>query len=439
MSETISRIGYAFATAMVFGLTACHGILDVSDPTHIDDADIANANGANARRLNASAYFSSSVLTPIREVALFTDEWTVDYPADQAAGILSSDRNALLDMRDGALLQALGGSDYHLGFLDLPVVQAAIAIPAVRAYTPDSLQGDFLAQLYAIRGYSILQMAEDLCPGFPVNDVVDNLAVYGKPLTTDSALGLAIGQLDSAIKYVRDSARFATLARVAKGRALLDRQMYTEAAAVVAPVLTNAVYLTEQNQRIAMANRWCDECENIGIANREGVNGLAFPSSSDPRVPVAFLGTRATNPNDTLWYTTKGRNTTDRVVLASGIEARLIQAEVALHDNSASWKPILDSLRATVGLAPLMDPGNVDGRINLLYQERAFWLYMTGRRLGDLRRLMNNYGRGAETVFPTGSYKGGSGGTYGTATSIPFILTDQQQHNPYVTTGCSGS
>ncbi len=45
-------------------------------------------------------------------------------------------------------------------------------------------------------------------------------------------------------------------------------------------------------------------------------------------------------------------------------------------------------------------------------------LYSTGHRLGDLRRLIRQYGRGAETVFPTGvSFKGP---VYGTDVNLPI-------------------
>jgi len=33
------------------------------------------------------------------------------------------------------------------------------------------------------------------------------------------------------------------------------------------------------------------------------------------------------------------------------------------------------------------DPGTQVGREDLLFRERAFWLFATGHRLGDLRRL----------------------------------------------------
>jgi len=422
-----------FRTTILWVSAGCHGLLDVSDPTHIGDDDIANAGGANARRLAVSASLGY-LYSVVRDVAIITDEWTIDYPA---TNIASRDPDAQLDQRNSELFEAASYGDNHLGPLDKIFLQTSLAIPEVRAYTPDSLKDDFLAQIYAVRGYVVLQMAEDLCSGFPLNDVVENLAVYGGPLTTDSAVAFASAQLDSAIKYGHDSARVITLARVVKGRALLDQGKYSEANAVVASVPTTSVYLTEQSgPNIYMDTYWCIGCEMFGVGNREGGSGQPFVSANDPRVPLALLGPRNTDPNDTLYITTKGSSPNDRLMLASGVEARLIQAEVAAH-TGAGWKPILDSLRTTVGLAPLNDPGNLYGRIDIVYSERAFWLYMTGRRLGDVRRLVKNYGRSPETVFPTGAYHGGDGGTYGTATSIPFILADQAPYNPNITSGCT--
>jgi len=84
---------------------------------------------------------------------------------------------------------------------------------------------------------------------------------------------------------------------------------------------------------------------------------------------------------------------------------------------------------------PTMPTATAD-QVNLLYQERAFWLYLTGRRLGDMRRLIRNYGRDPETVFPTGDYPI-QGAKYGKATAIPFIKAAEAQFNPKITTGCT--
>jgi hypothetical protein len=66
-----------------------------------------------------------------------------------------------------------------------------------------------------------------------------------------------------------------------------------------------------------------------------------------------------------------------------------------------------------------------------MFRERAFWLFGTGHRLGDLRRLVRQYGRGSETVFPTGNYF--KGGLYGTDVNIPVPF--EERNNPNFT-GC---
>ncbi|MGH7720366.1 MAG: hypothetical protein ACREON_16165 [Gemmatimonadaceae bacterium] len=82
------------------------------------------------------------------------------------------------------------------------------------------------------------------------------------------------------------------------------------------------------------------------------------------------------------------------------------------------------------GLPPLTDPGTLATRVDLMFRERAFWLYGTGHRHGDLRRLVRQYQRDAGSVFPTGPYyKGGL--TYGT--DVTFTPVAQQLENPAYT------
>jgi hypothetical protein len=67
----------------------------------------------------------------------------------------------------------------------------------------------------------------------------------------------------------------------------------------------------------------------------------------------------------------------------------------------------------------------------MLFKERAYWLFLTAHRVGDLRRLVRQYNRAAETVFPTGSYSSnGRTSIYGTDTSFPIPI--EEQNNPDV-------
>jgi hypothetical protein len=80
-------------------------------------------------------------------------------------------------------------------------------------------------------------------------------------------------------------------------------------------------------------------------------------------------------------------------------------------------------------MAPLADPGSFDARVDLLFRERAFWLFGTGHRHGDLRRLVRQYGRNANDVFPTGPYR--SGRVYGNDITAAFPRTSESRNPNY--------
>jgi starch-binding outer membrane protein, SusD/RagB family len=121
--------------------------------------------------------------------------------------------------------------------------------------------------------------------------------------------------------------------------------------------------------------------------------------------------------------------------VASGIEARLIEAEAALQGGDVpAWLATLNHLREGIGLADTTDPGSAAARVNLLFRERAFWLYLTAHRQGDLRRLLRQYpGRSPDDVYPSGFYQGGSG-TYGHEIVVPVPESERQLNPKY--TGC---
>jgi len=104
--------------------------------------------------------------------------------------------------------------------------------------------------------------------------------------------------------------------------------------------------------------------------------------------------------------------------VADGVEARLIESEAALFANDPTWLTLLNGLREScIESAPcapvpgitttnlpdtLSDPGNADARLDLVMRERAMWLYLTGHREGDLRRLAHVYRRNLQTLWPHG-------------------------------------
>jgi hypothetical protein len=119
--------------------------------------------------------------------------------------------------------------------------------------------------------------------------------------------------------------------------------------------------------------------------------------------------------------------------VASGAEARLIEAEAQLQKgNTAGFLQIINDLRTFQNLGPVADAGSQDGNVDLLFHERAFSLFATSHRLGDMRRLVRQYGRDAESVFPTGNYHK-DGLKFGT--DVNFLVPAPERNNPKFT-GC---
>ncbi|HEY7395690.1 MAG TPA: hypothetical protein VH559_12640, partial [Gemmatimonadaceae bacterium] len=75
-------------------------------------------------------------------------------------------------------------------------------------------------------------------------------------------------------------------------------------------------------------------------------------------------------------------------------------------------------------------PTTKDAAIDLYFREKAFWTFGRGQRLNDMRRLMRQYGRLEDQVFPTGkfSFGGTETGTYGH--DVNFPVRDDELPNP---------
>ena len=77
----------------------------------------------------------------------------------------------------------------------------------------------------------------------------------------------------------------------------------------------------------------------------------------------------------------------------------------------------------------LATPATQAEALSLLFREKAFWTFGRGQRLPDLRRLIRDYGRTQDNVFPTGVYF--KGGNYGVDVNYPIPTSEQT--NPLFT------
>ena len=308
-----------------------------------------------------------------------------------------------------------------------------------------------VAEMHFVQAFVVNILAEHYCDGLVFSTLVNGIEQYGSPITTTAAFELALDHAENGLALTfgttANDLRVRHALQVIRGRILLNLNRPADAATAVAGVPTTFQYVMRHSETTNQNAFWSfnNNARRYSVGNNEGTNGLNFATANDPRVPVCMggdaacraIGVTQTRRDDLgqpihvqrIWPTR-----TDSVAILIGVEARLIEAEAQLRagDTTASLAT-LNAARATVtGLAPLTDAGSTAARQNQLFRERAFWLFGRGTRVGDLRRLIRQYGRTPNTVFPTGTWH--KGGNYGTDVNVP--VPQAEENNPNLEQAC---
>ncbi|HSC28439.1 MAG TPA: hypothetical protein VLD67_14265, partial [Vicinamibacterales bacterium] len=223
------------------------------------------------------------------------------------------------------------------------------------------------SEALAIGAFSYLLFAENFCSGVPFSRINDaGVVEYGDPQTREQILATALAKLDSALAFATTQQRadLANLAHVGRGRVLLNLGNFAGAAAAVAAVPTGFTYAIESSVNSARQNNgiWNYTVNFFGfsVPEAEGGNGLPWQSAGDPRVPWEDAG--APGFDGETPFVVQGKYPARDVAtsLATGVEARLIEAEAALQAGSVSlFLGALNALRQPIGLADLGDPGSI--------------------------------------------------------------------------------
>jgi hypothetical protein len=417
------------------------------------------AAGAVGMRNAAVLSFEVALPQYILDVGLFTDELSqLPNPYTYGSGNQVA-QNTSNDAIDARLLYEGQTEPTDADYTNLQGARTLLTQAIGQLATYDTAAADTAAarvmrgELYALVGYTEMLLNDFFCSGVPLSTLdFQKDFTYQPSLTTSQVYQAARAKFDTAISLAHDSARVLNMALVSKGRAWLDLGQYDSAAAAVTQVPTDFLY-----QSTAMG-LWASHLSYTEEADREGFTGLPYVSSGDPRT-AAVLASIQTPGGATQQELFPVKNTASdgnggffvqgnqTVTLASGVEARLIEAEADLHANAndTTWLHLLNVLRATAPipgttqpatpqqLPPLVDPGNSpndSARVALLFAERAKWLFLTGERQGDLRRMLRQYSqiyRSETQVYPTGPYASGNS-LYGTYVTAP--IPSAQSANP---------
>jgi hypothetical protein len=417
-------------------------LLTADDPDVIKPSTISTPEAADALRIGALGRFRN--INAGGESAwmlggLMTDEWK---SSDTFLQRNETDQRTIQD--NNANIQGMLREIYRVR------TNSREAIDALLKYKPQPASG--IAQMYFTIGFAEMTLAENFCNGIPLGDASSGTPEYGPPHTDAEVFAIAIAHFDTALANATATDTVAVSIRnastIAKARVLVDLGQWSQAATLVSGIATNFQWrstfsLTNgQNNGIwnlsTSQKRWTvgDSFDVGGLIP----NALPFASAKDPRIP--------TTGNSSASNTSKGFDTstpfvvqtiwgrTDPTPVVTGLDARLIEAETKLRANDvAGMMTILNQLRAapqnlgilnTPVMAALATPAAGDAAIDLFFREKAFWTFSRGQRLSDQRRLIRQYGRTQDRVFPSGSFF--KGGSYGTDVNIP--ITTDELNNP---------
>jgi hypothetical protein len=460
--------------AFVLPAAGCESILDVTD-RDVTSRDLLNTPEAiPTLRAGAISDFTFGYEQLIQLGGMLADEFinSETFPTR----IQMDQRNILVNNSNlTALFAQSATANASPEFAGRRIAEILTANPTATGFNDDR------SEVQSLAGLAKVAIAEHFCEGVPLSRLtVSGSSLefdYGDPLTRVQMLDSAIADFDRARASVTGGTTAAdvnarNLAIVGRARAMLNRaQGPADFAALLAFLQANPVPRTYTYQLQHSANSGGENNgvfsfnilgERISVANKEGGNGLPYrepmagqPGGRDPRVlwirtPANDVGFDNTTPQfDALKYPDRPAFT----VIASGVEASLMAAEAQLRTgNAQAMLDTLNALRANVqslmqlhnfdyvnqqarvgyaagqsaALAPLTLPATFAEQVDLLFRERGFWLAFSGHRLGDMRRLIRQYGRNPETVFPTGTYH--KGGVYGKDVNFPIPV--QEANNP---------
>ncbi len=488
--------GILFAAALALPLSGCMDtdeLVAVEDPEQLRPEDLNNigavpalVNGALRQFVGGYVGFADDAFLSASSVITDETYYGDSFTTREAADKRNLQAPVLTNITDAAFSR-----------LQQARFNARRAFAVVEQFTTNqTAAADSLAraQLRNIEGLVYVTLSEGWCGAVPFSRLPDVGAIdptaveEGTPLNTMQMNDTAVARFNEALTYAPTFAATTgptsatalprRLASLGKARALLNLGKYAEAAAAVpaSVVPTTFVFRLEQSSNTSTQSNSVFQLQGngrYGVSNLEGgsiradtasppltstgAEGLPYRALNDPRVP--WQGRPVTGNSCfsalTCWMNQNYPTNDSDVPLASGVEARLIEAEAQLFaGNAEGMMATLNALRANaaalitvlypdqrrsfgtvvptapVELAPLTDPGTAEGRINLLFQERALWLYQTGHRQGDLRRLVRQYGRPSNTVFPSGTHF--RGGSYGNdvAYPVPFDEGNNTLYNP---------
>jgi hypothetical protein len=414
------------AVVLLLSLAACNGLLEVSDPAALPEGQLTDPSVEQFVVNGAIGEFQFAYTSYVMWSGLLADESFTDHT--QAS------------FRE---LSLHSFTDFNVTneevFVNLQRARQAADDAADRVKT---MQGENavsslnVARALVYGGYSYVLLGEGFCEA-PVN--------LSAGLSSAELLMRAIAHFDEGIAVATAAGKVAAnaaaaadllnMARVGAARASLKKGNLPEARAYAAGVpdsFERWAYYSANSVR---------ENNLVQLGAKLGLPWLSihpvFQGLGDPRIPQEATARTSLNSHPIFpplkpsmykgWTPTGPGSAIDvatPIRFASGLEARYIGVEADGRD--AEMLAFVNARRASAGKPSL----NLSGAALLseFRMQRAIDFYLTGQRLGDLRR----YAAAGSDLFPTGKFPIGAD-LYGTMHCFLVPLSEKSGNPNYRT------
>jgi hypothetical protein len=389
----------AYASAITFGAAGCEGILEVSNPGALKEEQLTDAaleqfviNGAIGEFQYAFGYYS--LWSAVMGDEAFTDHTNV--------GVRELSLHNFNDLNDTNqsvfenLSRARASADDAVTRLKVmlgPAAGTSLNVARALAY------GGYA---YTLLGEGFCEAPIALSPGLPPAELFKRAVSH-----FDSAVTIAQAAAGASAANATAAQDIINMSRVGAARASLKGGDLAKARTYAALVPANYEKLALYSTNSVRENN----IVNSGVRATGAWYSMApaFQGLSDPRAPQPTASRNGLNSNPIFvpfrpsqysgWVATNPTQTidlTNHIRFASGLEAQYIVVEA--DGPNAAMLTFVNARRAVGGKAAVNLTGAaLTAEFRL---QRAIDFYLTGQRLGDLRR----YAVAGTNLFPTGKY-----------------------------------
>lgn len=423
------------------------GILDTNDPDNVQPGDFEDPSSIGTVINGFTGDFSVAVQNYVLYTGLFTDEFILSgtFPTRKEV----DDRDIV---PDNATLTGAMYTNLHV-----VLQQADKAVVVFEGFAGQEgvdedlrLNGLALAKLYG--AYTRLMLAEAYC-----QSILGGPEGESAPVLPDARMQEALALFAEAEQAAVDAGRsdVETAARVGQARANLWLRNFSQAATIAATVPSDFLFFadysnndpSQYNQVYAFtygdqqALRWTvgngseparanekfayyDEWVSLGRILEQPPSFRSFDSSIEVYLQTLY-GSGVFPPS--------GPGQTADIIVASGFEADLIEAEAAVRaGNAGGAAAIVDPILAganvaaddgsSLTFAPANFTGDLANDLAEIARARAAALWLTGERFGTFRRFLDD----GVDLFPDKP---------GDDTAFP-VVQQELDNNPNISAAC---